>query len=606
VQARQRSLDPEILFRVPNVLSYDVSPRSDAVSFSWNKSGQFEIYICSLLDGVTQVLTKGPESKISPRYAGSGNRLAYAQDYQGDEKFDIFLLHLLSGEAWNLTPDNNEAIYPRIRWSPDEKQLAFASNRKGRFSIYTIPSTGGEPEQISDHEFSDSSPEWSPDGRWLAFDALVSAQDHGLFISPSRGGEIVRLVENGVPVEASSPVWSPDGSTIAFMSTELGSSDIGIWNPQVGSVKWVTDSQYECYNPEWSPDGSRLAYIMSRGGNEVIAAHDLETHGTEILEVEAGVHSQLRFGRDTDRIFFMFSNPRHPPDLWIANLKSRELRQITNSLPDSIDRSSLISGKSVKFLSSDGLEIQAWLYLPKSFDPEKPGTSLVYIHGGPTAQHTNDWNPPIQDLVSLGHVVIAPNYRGSSGFGRKFRDANRFVLGEKDLEDVVAAADYLVSKRLTDSKGIGILGGSYGGYLTMCALTKHPKYWAVGAAMVPFLNWFTEIENEREDLRYWDLQNMGDPEKDYDRLRNASPMFFIDRIKAPVQLIAGNNDPRCPVSEVKQAEKELQRSGKVFDLVIYEDEGHGFRKLENRVDAFKKRAQFLDKYLNPSCRCAAH
>ena len=593
----QRTLDPEVLFRVPSMYNYDVSPKSDKAAFSWDRSGQFEIYSLKLSTGKTDLLTKGPESKVSPRFAPSGNRLAYAQDYQGDEKYDIFILSMAGGETWNLTPATDETIYPRVRWSPDEKQLAFASNRGGRFSIYTIPSQGGEPDRVSDHEFSDSSPEWSPDGKLLAFEALVSAQDDGVFVAPAKGGETIRLAESGVPVESSSPKWSPDGRAIAFTSSERGSSDIGIWNLEHGSVEWLTDSRCECYSPEWFPDGRGLSYVVNREGNQSIAIHNLETHGTGILEVEAGVHSQLRFGGDRWTLFFTFSSSRHPSDLWMVDLKNRTFRQLTNSLPVSIDQSLLVSGSSISFQSRDQLGIQAWLFLPRDFDKKNPGSALVYVHGGPTAQFTNDWRPVIQHLVDLGHAVIAPNYRGSSGFGRKFRDANRFVLGEKDLEDVVAAADYLAKERLADPKRIGVLGGSYGGYLTMCALTKFPKYWAVGSAMMPFLNWFTEIENEREDLRYWDLQNMGDPKKDSERLREASPIFLIDRIEAPVQIIAGEHDPRCPVLETKQAEKELRKSGKVFDLVIYEDEGHGFRKIENRVDADKRRARFLTEHL---------
>jgi dipeptidyl aminopeptidase/acylaminoacyl peptidase len=579
--------------------NYDVSSKSDMAAFSWDRSGQFEIYGLELPTGKTDLLTKGLESKVSPRFAPSGNRLAYAQDYQGDEKYDIFILSIAGGETWNLTPNTDETIYPRVRWSPDEKQLAFASNRGGRFSIYTISSQGGKPDRVSDHEFSDSSPEWSPDGKRLAFEALVSAQDEGVFVVPAKGGETMRLAERGISVESSSPKWSPDGRAIAFTSSERGSSDIAIWDLEHGSVRWVTDSRYECYDPEWFPDGRGLAYVVNREGNQGIAIHNLETHGTEILEVEAGVHSQLRFGRDRATMFFTFSSPRHPPDLWTVDLKARTFRQLTNSLPDSIDRSLLVSGSSISFQSKDELEIQAWLFLPKNSDKTNLGSALVYVHGGPTAQFTNDWRPVVQHLVDLGHVVIAPNYRGSSGFGRKFRDANRFVLGEKDLEDLVAAADYLAKERLADPKRIGVLGGSYGGYLTMCALTKFPEHWAVGSAMVPFLNWFTEIENEREDLRYWDLENMGDPKKDHERLREASPIFFIDRIEAPVQIIAGEHDPRCPVSETKQAEKEFRKLGKVFDLVIYEDEGHGFRKIENRVDAYKRRAKFLTEHLRP-------
>ena len=597
MSASRRGLDSEVLFRVPSVIDYDVSPKDDSIALSWNKSGQPEIYKQEPDTGEIRVLTKGSESKVSPCFSHSGDRLVYVQDYQGDEKFDIFLVDVFDGEFRNLTPDTKEAIYPHVRWSPDGKQLAFASNREGKFSIYTISASGGKPERVSNHKFSDSDPEWSPDGKRLAFNALVTAQERGVFVVPSAGGEIRRLTQSGEPIDAASPDWSPDGKAIAFMSGHRGSSDIGTWDVQSESVEWVTESRYECYAPKWSPDGRRLTYLINRDGNVSIAIWNLQTRATEVLQIETGVHSQLDFGSNPDVVFFLFSGSRHPPDLWKMDLKRGESWQLTDSLPSTIDHSLFVTGASVRYRSRDGLEIPALLYLPKTFDKKRPGPSLVYIHGGPTAQFRNDWNPAVQHLISRGYIVIAPNYRGSTGFGRRFKEANRFVLGEKDLEDVVAAADYLSEEGYADPGKIGVLGGSYGGYLTMCAVTKFPTRWAVGAAMVPFLNWFTEIENEREDLRFWDHENMGDPKKDHDRFRNASPIYFIDRIKTPVQLIAGANDPRCPVSETKQAQAELQRLGKTFDLVIYEDEGHGFRKLSNRVDAFKRRAAFLDKHL---------
>ena len=595
-------MDSETLFRIPGIYNYDVSPRGDRVAFSWDKSGQLEIYTRKLAGEDIECLTKGAESKISPCFAPDGNKLVYTQDYQGDENFDIFILDISDGEHLNLTPGTSETIYPHVRWSPDARKLAFTSNREKNFNIYAIPSSGGEPERISDHEFNDSDPEWSPDGRWIAFEALVSAQDHRVFIIPANGGEARCLVKNDRPIEASSPEWSPDGKAIAFVSSELGSSDIGIWNIKNESVEWVTDSKYEYYDPHWSTDGNKLAYLVNRDGNIGIAIENRETKVRHILQVEAGIHLQVRFGSDAETMFFTFSNPSHPPDLWMVSLNDQKFRQLTNSLPRAVDESLFVNGSPIHYASNDGLEISGLLYLPKAFHPAKLGASLIYVHGGPTLQHMNEWNPTIQYLVNRGYVVVVPNYRGSSGFGRKFREANRFALGDKDLEDVVAAAGYLVKKRFTDQKKIGILGESYGGYLTMCALTKFPKYWAAGAAMVPFLNWFTEIKNEREDLQFWDRENMGDPRKDYDRFWNFSPIFFIGNIEAPVQLIAGAHDPRCPASETKYAEKELEKLGKVFDLMIYEDEGHEFRKLDNRVDAYKRIARFLDRYLKTCSR----
>jgi dipeptidyl aminopeptidase/acylaminoacyl peptidase len=593
-----KALDAEVLFRVPSVYNYHVSPKNDVIAFSWNKTGQWQIHLKDIATGKSRQLTFGSESKISPSFSHHGRQLAYAQDYQGDENFDIFLINPTDGESWNLTPDTPEAVYPKLEWSPDGKKIAYASNRNGKFSIYAISTSGGDPEQISNHKYSDSDPEWSPDGKWLAFNSLLTAQEYGVFITRSHGGEILRLADNGEALEAASPDWSPDGKLIAFMSAERGSYDIGIWNRLLESVEWITEGTYECYDPRWFPDGRRLAYLTNRDGNVEITIWDRKARTTETLAIDAGVHALVDFGHDPEAMFFTYSGPTHPVDLWLADLRNREFHQVTNSFPATLERSDFMKARLVSYPSTDGLKIPSLLYLPKNFNSRNLGAGLVYIHGGPTAQQMNEWDPPLQYLANRGYVVIAPNYRGSTGYGRKFREANRFVLGQRDLDDVIVAAEYLVKQKLADPKRIGVLGGSYGGYLTMCALTKYPKMWGAGSAVVPFLNWFTEFENEREDLQFWDRENMGDPKKDYQRFRDASPIFFIDGVEAPVQLISGAHDPRCPVSETRQAQQELQKLGKVFDLIVYEDEGHGFRKLDNRVDAYKRQASFLDRHLS--------
>src|SRR5207245_11591223 len=163
-----------------------------------------------------------------------------------------------------------------------------------------------------------------------------------------------------------------------------------------------------------------------------------------------------------------------------------------------------------------------------------------------------------------------------------------FFMGQLDLADVVKGAEYWSKNSVADPARIGITGGSFGGYLTMCALARYPSLWDAGSAIVPFLNWFTEIQNERDDLRYWDMQNMGDPEKDKDRLREASPIFLIDQIRVTVKMIAGAHDPRCPPSENLQAQNELRKHGKQANVVIYPDERHGILQMEHRVDDDKE------------------
>ena len=202
-------------------------------------------------------------------------------------------------------------------------------------------------------------------------------------------------------------------------------------------------------------------------------------------------------------------------------------------------------------------------------------------------------------MVSRGWVVLAPNYRGSTGYGREWQLANRYEIGRTDTMDVVAGVDYLIKEGLADPKRIAVTGRSHGGYLTMCCLTQYPDYWVGGSAVVPFLNWFTSHANSRQDLQHWDIENMGNPQENQALWKERSPFFFLDRVKAPVQLICGANDPRCPPSELISARDKLLDLGKEVDFILYPDEGHGFLKIENVVDHELRRMDFLSKILEP-------
>ncbi len=247
--------------------------------------------------------------------------------------------------------------------------------------------------------------------------------------------------------------------------------------------------------------------------------------------------------------------------------------------------------------SRDGFLISAFLYLPWNLKRDGSNPAIVWVHGGPAAQSVNGFNRQVQYLVNHGYVVLAPNYRGSTGYGMKFQAANRWDMGGGDLADIVAGARVLERTGFVDPRKIAVGGGSYGGYLTMMAVTKSPETWAAGVALFPFVNWFTEIEHEDPALQQSDLATMGDPKKDADRLRDRSPFFFLDRIRAPLLLAAGKNDPRCPPEESQQVVEALRRQGRPCEFLLYADEGHGFARLENSFDAYRKIVAFLDREL---------
>jgi dipeptidyl aminopeptidase/acylaminoacyl peptidase len=265
----------------------------------------------------------------------------------------------------------------------------------------------------------------------------------------------------------------------------------------------------------------------------------------------------------------------------------------------------MVAPTLVHYPSRDGkFTISAWAYVPNNIVRNQKYPAIVYIHGGPATQSMDAFNRFIQYMNNQGYLIIAPNYRGGTGYGREFQEGNRRDAGGEELNDVLGAADFLQRTGFIDPAKLIVLGGSYGGYLTMMAVTRHPQMWAAGVAIVPFVNWFTEFENEDPQLQEYFRLFMGDPVKDKALWEDRSPINFIDKVKAPLLILAGGNDPRCPKSEAQQIATAVKKHGGTAILKIYEDEGHGFSRVENQIDAYQRVADFLRVHVpSPGCGC---
>jgi dipeptidyl aminopeptidase/acylaminoacyl peptidase len=599
-------LDLAQLLQVPHVepeTGFDLSPDGKSVAFSWNRSGAWEIYQMPLdQTEAPRQITSGPGAKFGPSYSPDGLRLAYVVDLDGSERFDVWVCDLQTGRAVNLTPGTDHAIQPKLSWSPDSTYLAFISDQSGRFGSYLLPLPAGLPPSQPATPvpfFDQGGPHWevhgSPDGRWLAVTCEGRGQDFCTFLVPTNApGEARQIAIDGNPINAREVSWSPDGSRLAFSSDYLGGYQIGLYEMASDAIHWLTAGKGEKSQPDWSPDGRQVAYVLSDGPQSWLAVQALEQNAPRLFQVEPGIHYTPAFTPDGERLVFVFDNPRNPDDLWALHLETGSFEQLTHSLPLDLAQADFSMPQHVEYPSPDGQSVPALLYLPP-VDPDRsaPPPAVVVIHGGPTWLFGYLWYPIMTHLASRGWVVLAPNYRGSSGYGREWQLANRFDIGRGDTMDVVAGVDYLVRQGLADPQRIAVTGRSHGGYLTMSCLTNYPDRWAGGSAVVPFLNWFTSHANSRPDLQHWDTENMGSPVENEALWRERSPFFFLDRVQAPIQLICGANDPRCPASESIQARDALLALGKQVDFLLYPDEGHAFLKIENVVEHELRRVAFL-------------
>jgi len=601
-------LDLRTLLAIPRVDpdgGVDLSPDGKEVAFAWNRTRRWEIYRLGLEGNAAALqVSQGSGAKFAPRWSHDGRRLAYVVDLDGGEQYDLWVYDLATGKNINLTPDSAETIQPEYCWSPDDRWIAFVSDREGSFETYVIPSRpqaapganpGGAARKVLSLEYPGLSAHWSPDGRWIGVVCTGRGQDQYTYLVSPEGGEAFPIAAAGEPICSKDIAWSPDGAWLAFSSDLHGEFQIGLFDIESRRITWITSGEGDKENPDWSADGRRLAYMARQGAETRLAVQDLKAGRQDIYLVETGIHYRPRFTPDGRHVALVFDNPRNPADLWLLSLERGTFRRLTDSMPPQMRDVPCPMPDQIEYPSFDGKRVPALIFRPDERQDRPP--AVLYVHGGPNWLTQITWDPLVQTMVSRGWLVLAPNYRGSTGYGRQWQLANRYDLGGSDTQDVVAGADYLVQHGLADSRRIAITGRSYGGYLTMTSLTQFADRWAGGSAVVPFLNWFTGHANSRLDLQHWDLENFGDPEVDRELYYQRSPFFFLDRVRAPVQLICGANDPRCPASESLQAHEALLKQGKSCDMALYPDEGHSFLKTENVIDAAERRLGFLERVL---------
>ncbi|MBN1992090.1 MAG: S9 family peptidase [Anaerolineae bacterium] len=569
---------------------FDLSPDGTKVAFAWNPTGRWEIYEAPI-DGTVapRQISNGPGAKFAPRYSPNGTRLAYAADFDGGENFHLFIFNLTQKRQADLTPNIGCALLPHFAWSPDGARIALLADRPGHFSVYTLPADGGDMQLVLDAGRPAWDVRWSPNGRWLAVEVDWRGQDHTIFLVSMVDGTTTQLVEDGVLLNAMHPAWSPDSQRLAFCADPHGWYDLGFYHLAGGVVEWASGGSGDDISPAWSAAGG-LAYLHRHGALTRLAVRQ---PGEKIVyhQLGEGVHARPTFTPDGRQIVLTFNSPRWPNDLWRFTLADNRFCPLTRSWPATLPGESFIIPEEIYYPGLDGARIPALLYRPENSNAFSP--AVVVIHGGPNWHVSVMWFPLMAHLAGRGWVVLAPNYRGSTGYGRAWQTANRFDLGGIDTQDCAAAALYLAREGLADPARIAVTGRSHGGYLTMTCLTQFPELWAAGSAVAPFLNWFTAHQNSRPDLQYWDLENMGDPRENYERWHQHSPFFFLEQIKAPVQLICGEHDPRCPPSEAVAAAQKLQALGRKVELLCYPDEGHVFLKLENLLDSELRRVSFL-------------
>jgi dipeptidyl aminopeptidase/acylaminoacyl peptidase len=608
-----QSFSIERLYMTRNIGSSAWSPDGKQIAFVSNISGRNNLWLVPSTGGWPQQLTVSNQRQIEPVWSPDGKWIAYATDYDGDEMWDIHLVSPLTGEDLNLTT-SREIAEDSPAWSPDSRFLAYQVKPKtsSTTEIDILEIETRKTRHVTTNtpkELSNFNPRWSRDGKFLAYtQAHATGKDSSVFIYDLATNQHTNLTPHQREHTHSVADWSPDSKTLLIESNSAnGYDNVALLDIATKKLVWLTKEKWEVSAGNFSPDGRFITYEMNVDGERDIYFHDLATNRADRQPLPKGVNylagAESSFTRDGHRLLYIHEGPNAPKDLWALDLASKKSTQVTNSLMAGIRPQDMVEPYLVHYPSRDGkFTISAWTYVPNNIPRNGKFPAIVYIHGGPSSQSMNNFNRWVQYILNQGYLVIAPNYRGSTGYGKEFNDANRGDAGGGELHDVIDAGEWIAKSGFVDPRKLIVMGGSYGGYLSMMSVTKFPDMWAAGVPIVPFVNWFTEIENEDPALREYDLATMGDPVKNKALYQDRSPIFFVDRIKAPLLLLAGGNDPRCPKSEAQQVVDAVKKRGGVAKLKIYEDEGHSFSRIENQIDAYQRVSDFVKTYVpSPGC-----
>ena len=584
---------------------YAFSSETGEILISSDETGVINAYALDPESGDKRALTA---SDTNATYALSwfpeDDRILVTADGGGDELNHIYVREA-DGALRDLTPGENvKASF--MGWSADGSQIWISTNERdpAAFDLYAYDAETYERSLVFENAEALAMSAISPDGRWLALDRPRTSADSDILLADLTSDEApVLITEHEGNIAYGAYDFTADSSALVYATNEYGE-----WN-QAWSYDLATGERAPLIEADWdvmyvgySPSGQYRVSAVNNDGFTDVTVLDTATGETVSLpdSVPAGDLAGVRFNEDETQMAFGVTSSVAPNNIHWVDLQTGTHRQLTEALNPELKPEDLVEAEVVRFDSFDGVTVPGIMYRPHNASADTPVPALVWVHGGPGGQSRAGYSAAIQHLVNNGYAVYAANNRGSSGYGKTFFHMDDRRHGEEDLQDIVAAGDYLRSLDWVRDDAVGVIGGSYGGYITAAALTFHPEAFDVGINIFGVTNWVRTLESIPpwwESFREALYDEMGDPATDAERHRAISPLFHADQIVKPMLVIQGANDPRVLQVESDELVAAARENGAIVEYVLFPDEGHGFRRRENRITASDAYLNFLGEYL---------
>ncbi|MCW3117577.1 MAG: family peptidase [Chitinophagaceae bacterium] len=571
---------------------------------SSNESGIYNVYEIDIITGGKKALTRSPkESIFGNDYVPDTKNVIYSSDKGGNENDHLFLLKT-DGIAKDLTPGEKEKA-SFAGWSRNKKYMYYTSNKRDPrfFDLYKMDTANWTPIMMYKNQSGFDVGAISDDERYLALTQSITTSSTNLYILDQQGSKLRKINTDSVESSNRPLQFSMDNKTL-YYTTDEGSEyqyvvkyDLAAGSKEkFYSTNWDVMYLYTSYNEKY-----RVAGVNEDGRNKLYIFDHQTGAAIDFPKIENGDVQAVSISRSENKMRLTIGDSKSPTNIYVYNFDTKELKRLTNTLTPEISSNDLVSAEVVRYKSFDGLEIPAIYYKPLQANKNNKVPALVWVHGGPGGQSGTDYFSLIQYLLNHGYAILAVNNRGSSGYGKTFYKMDNRNQGDKDLKDCIWGKKYLSSLDYIDSAKIGIIGGSYGGYMTLAALSFHPDEFNVGVDLFGVANWLRTL---KEVPPYWEsfkkalYEEIGDPNTaDTVRLKEYSPLLHASNIKKPLMVLQGANDPRVLKIESDEVVAAVKKNNVPVEYVVFADEGHGFLKKENEIKGYGQILQFLDHHL---------
>jgi dipeptidyl aminopeptidase/acylaminoacyl peptidase len=607
VNPNARPVPIDNLYYTRGVYGAAWSPDGRDIAFTSNIAGRFNLWRVPAAGGWPVQITQSDDVQSGAVWSPDGKWILFHQDAAGNELYDVYAVPSDGGGTIVNLTNTPKVTEENPRWSPDGSRIAIDIKAESA-AVYDLALIDWRTHAVR-RLTNETAPDrnwafvaWSPDGKTVyANRREVSLTDVDVYSIDAASNRSHNLTPHEGKARNRATSLSPDGRTLLLTSNARnGAFNVALLDVATEKLSWVTDVKWEAESRDFSPDGKSFTYTINADGRFEAFVADRATGRPSRVAVPAGVNTfegLPTFSPRGDRLIVSHQSSTQPPDLWLFDLPSRTARQLTVSAISSLKATPLPESQVVHYKTFDGKIISALMWMPFNLERNGSNPAIVVPHGGPTWQMSDVWNTDVTALVSRGYIVIAPNVRGSTGYGIEFQRANYQDLGGGDLQDEVYAARFLQSTGYVDAKRIGIMGGSYGGFMTLMAVGKAPDVWASAVAQYGIIDWRAMVKFSDPLLQQYIKSLLGDPVKDSAVYDATSPIKFIHAAKAPLLVLQGDNDPRVPKEQAKQVVDLLKADGKTVEVTYYPNEGHGFQKRENQIDAITRSIEWMDRYL---------